>query len=185
MGMDVSPDEEGVYYDLENYVGVWRRVLIDISDVIAAVVLCCLVFVPVTFFLPEDERVWTQAFFLVCTAVWFVYFVVLKRSRYRTLGYVIGGARIVNLQGNQPSVASLIIRLLFALIGPFNFVIDLFWVGGDAYRQALRDKFAHTYVIRNGAQPAGTGRIVYTNYTLFGFNFLFQEVRPATEVNEP
>jgi uncharacterized RDD family membrane protein YckC len=185
MGMDVSRDEEGVYFDLENYVGVWRRVLIDISDVIVAVVLCCLVFFPVLFFLPEDERLWTQAFFLVCAAVWFAYFVILKRSRFRTVGYIVGGARIVNLQGNQPSVVSLIIRLLFALIGPFNFVIDLFWVGGDPYRQALRDKLAHTYVIRKGAQPAGPGRIVYANYTIFGFNFLFQEVRTATEVSEP
>lgn len=185
MGMDVPRDEEGVYYDLDDYVGAWRRVLIDISDVIVAVVLCCLVLLPLLFLLPEDEHVWTQAFFFVCSAVWFVYFVILKRSRFRTLGYVIGGARIVNLQGNRPSVVSLIIRLLFALIGPFNFVVDLLWVGCDSYRQALRDKFAHTYVIRNDAQPAGHGRIEYANYTILGFNFLFREVRPATEANEP
>ncbi len=78
--MDVSPYEEGVYYEMEDYVGVWRRVLIDISDVIVAVVLCCLVLVPVLFLLPEDERVWTQAFFLVCTAVWFVYGITRARK---------------------------------------------------------------------------------------------------------
>ncbi|HXH94459.1 MAG TPA: hypothetical protein VNN25_22975 [Thermoanaerobaculia bacterium] len=34
--------------------------------------------------------------------------------------------------------------------------------------QALRDKSAHTYVIRRDPSPAGTGRIAYAHYTLLG-----------------
>ena len=44
-------------------------------------------------------------------------------------------------------------------------------------RQALRDKFAHTYVIKDRAVPLGQGAIVYSTYTIFAVNFLFAEVR--------
>lgn len=58
-------------------------------------------------------------------------------------------------------------------------LIDVIWLTNDERRQALRDKFAHTYVIRSGAVPLGHGAIVYTPYTILGTNFLFAEVRPA------
>lgn len=40
----------------------------------------------------------------VIAAVWLGYFVFLKASRYRTLGYVLGGARIVNYRGERPGI---------------------------------------------------------------------------------
>jgi hypothetical protein len=61
---------------------------------------------------------------------------------------------------------------------PFNILIDLLWIGNDARRQALRDKFAGTYVIRRGAEPIARGPIRYEYYTILGNNFIFAEVRP-------
>jgi len=103
--------------------------------------------------------------------------VLLKRSKFRTVGYVVAGAKIVNLKGERPSILSLFGRLLFAFVGPLNALIDLFWLTGDVDRQALRDKFASTYVVKRNAIPAGTGTIVFRTYMFWGMTFLFKEVK--------
>ena len=149
----MSADETapaGVYFRLTDYMSVTRRLLIDLIDVPVALALATLVIVAVRTVLGELGEGPGVAVFLG-GAVWFVYFVLLKRSTFRTLGYVALGARIVDLQGGQPSILSLLARLFFAFIGPLNALVDLFWLTGDANRQAIRDKFAGTYVIRFGA----------------------------------
>jgi len=175
--------EEGVYYRREDYAGVWRRLLIEGIDFSVAFLVSFGLTIPLLVILapandPEqaiaDNLQW--AVVIVWPPVWFAYLVILKRTRFRTLGYLIGRARIVNLQGKMPGIGPLIIRLAFATIGPINVIIDLFWITGDDDRQALRDKFAGTYVIKKDAQPAGRGTIAYRSYSLY-WNFLFREVR--------
>ena len=165
----------GVYYDRNDYAGVARRLLIDLIDVPVALALCVLVVGVAWTLMPEVEDS-PGVLLLPCGAIWFYYFVLLKRSRFRTLGYIAAGARIVNLEGGRPSVLSLLGRLFFAFLGPVNVLVDLFWLTGDAHRQALRDKFAGTYVVRQQATPAGTGVIVIRTYMLWGMTFLFREV---------
>jgi uncharacterized RDD family membrane protein YckC len=108
--------------------------------------------------------------------VWFGYFVLLKGSPYRTLGYVVAGARIVNLKGERPGLGSLAFRLMFVIVGPMNALLDVLWLTGDVDRQALRDKFASTYVVRKDALPAGTGPVRFGTYTFWGMTFPFREV---------
>jgi uncharacterized RDD family membrane protein YckC len=174
---------QGVYYRREDYAGVWRRLLIEGIDFSVAFALS----LGLTIFLliilasgndPEETLAahWRWILLTVWPAVWFAYLVILKRTRFRTLGYLIGGARIVNLQGKIPGIGPLTVRLAFATIGPINVIIDLFWMTGDDNRQALRDKFAGTYVIKKAAEPAGQGKIVYRNYSFY-WNFMFREVR--------
>ena len=175
--------EEGVYYRRADYAGVFRRLLIESVDFsVAFAVSSALTLITLFIFMPEDTS--SQAFvdrltwilLIVWPSVWFTYLVILKRTRFRTLGYLIGGAKIVNLQGALPGIGALTIRLAFATIGPINVIIDLFWITGDDNRQALRDKFAGTYVINKKAKPAGRGKIVYRRYSMI-FNFLFREVQ--------
>ena len=165
-----------MYYHRKDYVGVTRRLLIDLIDVPVALAISALVVGGAWFFVPDlEDR--PGIVFLLVAAVWFAYFVLLKRSRFRTLGYILLGARIVNLQGGPPSILSLLGRLFFAFIGPINFLIDVFWLTGDDNRQAIRDKFAGTYVIKRRAAPAGTGPIRIQTYMFWGMTFLFREVR--------
>jgi uncharacterized RDD family membrane protein YckC len=175
--------EEGVYYRREDYAGVIRRLLIEGIDFSVASFVSFALTVLLLDILAQgrnteqqlaDSLLWIIV--IVWPTVWFVYLVILKRTRIRTLGYLIGRARIVNLQGNRPGLGALTIRLAFATIGPINVIIDLFWITGDDDRQALRDKFAGTYVIDKDAQPAGRGKIVYRTYSLL-WNFLFREVQ--------
>ena len=155
-----------VYYRPEDHAGVIRRLVIDFVDTAVAVtisvVLSSLVPVPIAW-----------------PVVWLLYFVALKGSRFRTLGYVLAGTRIVNYSGQRPGYLTLLGRLAFAVLGPVNFLIDLCWVSSDPSRQALRDKFAHTHVVRARAVPAGTGRIVYPTYMTFGWTLMFAEVQAA------
>jgi hypothetical protein len=61
-----------------------------------------------------------------------------------------------------------------------NALVDLLWLTGDANRQAVRDQFAGTYVIRLDAAPAGTGSIRIRPYMFWGMTFFFREVSALT-----
>ena len=175
MGADAAKPT-GVYYHPKDYLGVGRRLLIDLIDVPVALALSALVVGAAWTAVPalEDSP---AIVLLLCGFVWFSYFVLLKRSRFRTLGYKALGAQIVNLAGGRPSVLSLLGRLFFSFVGPLNFLIDLFWLTGDPNRQAIRDKFAGTYVVKRHATPAGAGVIVLRTYMFWGMTFLFREVK--------
>ncbi len=175
----MASDRVGVYFEEKDYAGVGRRLFIDCVDTSAAIVVSVLLTFLLLAVWPHEES-FGVVLPIGWTAIWFSYFVVLKRSRFRTLGYILGGARIVNLQGERPSILSLLARLLFVVGGPANFLIDLFWIPSDPCRQAIRDKFAHTYVVRKDAVPAGSGTIVYRTYAMLGTTFLFREVKGAS-----
>jgi uncharacterized RDD family membrane protein YckC len=170
---------KGVYYSRDDYAGFWRRLVVDLIDFTVLLVAVATITLGAALMLPEGEEQLPYILLLLGFAFGFVYLVLLKRSRFRTLGYLVGGIRIVTIHGERPSIWSLTIRALFAFFGPFNMLMDIIWLTNDESRQALRDKFAHTYVIRNRAVPLGHGAIVYATYTIFGTNFLFAEVSPA------
>jgi uncharacterized RDD family membrane protein YckC len=115
---------------------------------------------------------------LACAAILFGYFVLLKRSKAGTLGYLVCDVRVVGLDGRPASFLSLILRTMFAVLGLLSF-LDLLWLCGEPHRQALRDKFAQTYVVRRSAQPLGTGRIAHHYYEICGYHFLFPEIEAA------
>ena len=170
--MPTADTATGVYFSPGDYAGLWRRLLIDAVDFPVVLVLSTLV-------LAAANTLGLQfpgSSLLLLVGVWFGYFVVLKGSRYRTPGYVVARARIVNLGGDPPGIGSLTLRLAFVVGGPINAIFDLLWLSGDPDRQALRDKFASTYVVRQAAVPAGTGPIRFRTYTFWGMTFLFREV---------
>lgn len=184
--MSHDAGDQGVYYRQEDHAGFWCRLTIDLVDVAASAVLWLVLFLAIAMLLPLDEEQFeteempasvTLVMWLAAAVVGFSYFVVLKRL-FRTLGHTLCRTRIVDLQGERPGIFALTIRFLFALFGPLNFFLDLLWIPSDRYRQALRDKFAHTLVIHADAVPAGRGNLVYRTYYVMGAAFLFAEVLP-------
>jgi uncharacterized RDD family membrane protein YckC len=169
--------EMGVYYAASDYVGFFRRTLIDLVDGIVLVVAWAIGIIAIRFMPPSTQPEGSAAIFYML-AVAFVYLVVLKRYA-RTLGYLLAGARIVNMQGQSPSLIAMSVRAVFLFIGPGNTLLDLFWLTSDRDRQAIRDKFAKTYVIRDSAQPAGSGAIRYIRMDLLGYMLLLPEVTRA------
>ena len=165
----------GVYFRRDDYAGFWRRLLIDAVDLTLIGVVCVTLFAIVWMVFPSPGLVlgsWGAAFFS--------YFVLLKRSSIGTVGYRVGGVRIVGQDGEKPAISSLTFRLLFGVMGPLNWLVDLVWLSGDTHRQALRDKLAGTYVVRKDARPAGIGQIVYRRYDILFYNLLFREVEVET-----
>jgi uncharacterized RDD family membrane protein YckC len=174
--MQSSNDAEGVYFDREDYAGFWLRVLIDIIDVTVMMVVsvgCSLLIVTVV----STSQQEATALCIIWAGLWFLYFVLLKRSDFGTLGYKLCKVRIVNMRGKCPSIPALTLRLMFAVFGPLNILIDLIWLSGDDNRQALRDKFAQTYVIKRGASPVGVGKVMYGVFDVWGWHLVFREVK--------
>ena len=138
----------GVYFREEDYAGFGRRLAVDAVD--AMVALLVYVGLALALFLvgPDDPLARRQGLLVAGVAVWLAYFVLLKWSPLRTVGYHMGGVRLVNLQGRPAGLFAVTLRSAFLIFGPLNYVLDLCWLSGDAQRQALRDKFAHTYVVR-------------------------------------
>jgi uncharacterized RDD family membrane protein YckC len=177
--MTSGAEQNGVYYQQDDYIGVGRRFFIDIVDGFVATIVSLIA--SVVLFAVMSDDAYAKALPAAWIVVWFSYFVLLKGSKFRTIGYLSAGARIVDISGERPSLMKLSIRLLFAVFGPLNLLFDLFWISSSR-RQALRDKFAHTYVIRRASAPAGSGPIVYAQYTIMGGSFLFQEVKTPVAV---
>jgi len=109
--------------------------------------------------LPPDRST-VNLILLASSAAGNLYFVVLKHSTLRTFGYRVGRIKIVGSDGNLPSYNSLVWRSLFGLLGPLNW-LDSIWLVNDKHSQALRDKFAGTYVVKTDARPAGGGRLCF------------------------
>ncbi len=160
----------GVYFQRDDYASFWLRLLVDLIDAVIAVVLCSLAFLALWVFAPLNLILFAWA------AIFFCYFVLLKRSRAGTLGYRMGGVRIVGIDGQRAGLIPLTVRMLFMVLGPINYLLDLAWMANDTHRQALRDKFADTYVVKKRAVPAGSGKVVHRQYEILFYNFLFREV---------
>jgi uncharacterized RDD family membrane protein YckC len=112
---------------------------------------------------PDEDR--RDLILLACVVAGNLYFAVLKGSRFRTPGYRIGKIKIVGLDGQAPTYSALSLRAAFGLFGPLNW-LDSIWLFNDTHRQALRDKFAGTYVVKIVTQPAGEGKIVLRLYEI-------------------
>jgi uncharacterized RDD family membrane protein YckC len=166
----------GCFYRREDYASFRRRLAVDLVD-LAVIGFACVA--ALSLWAMRRPAGWgNDPGLAACAAIVYGYFAPLKRSRFRTLGYRLGGVRIVGLDGQAPSLGALSLRLAFAMLGPINWLLDLGWLSGDRHRQALRDKFAACYVIRANAQPAGAGRLVYRYAEACGYNFLYREVEP-------
>jgi uncharacterized RDD family membrane protein YckC len=169
--------DEGVYYRRQDYAGVWRRLLVSTVDTVVALAALLGLLLMRKAVMPVGGVSLAVLIWLV-VAYW--YFIVCKRSRLRTLGYRCGRVKIVDIRGDSPSSWSLTFRLMLALMGTYSYelgLIDFLWISGDDHGQALRDKLAHTYVVRASAQPVGRGPIVYDVYHVLMWTLLLPEVR--------
>ena len=162
-----------VYFRRQDYAGFWLRLLIDLVDSVVAGIACILVLLALL------GVAGGRTILLIWAAIAFCYFVLLERSKLGTAGYLVAGVKIVGPDGQRASFFSLTLRFSFMVLGPLNGLLDLVWLSGDAHRQALRDKFAQTYVVKKNAEPAGSGKLLPRHYEICGMNFLFREIEPV------
>jgi len=170
---------DGVYFLHDDYASFWRRLLIDTIDALAVGMACLVVGIILFTTFPFNTTTlnWALAIFAV-VAFW--YLVILKRSKAGTVGYRMGGVRIVGMDGQTASLSTLTSRMLFVPLGPLIWFLDFVWLSGDKHRQTLHDKLARTYVVKATAVPLGTGKILVRYHEILFFNFAFQEIEVPT-----
>jgi uncharacterized RDD family membrane protein YckC len=167
--------EEAVYFARGDYVGFLGRLAIDCIDIgvlLAAYIIAAM-------FLPEE---YLRAILILWFFIAYLYLAILKATGIPTIGYWVVKARIVDPRGNPPSLFKATVRFCFAFIGPINFILDLIWISSDRHRQALRDKFGHTYIVKNTAKPVGIGKISYQRYFILGYSFIFAEIKETAKI---
>jgi uncharacterized RDD family membrane protein YckC len=173
--------QRAVWFFPSDYAGFWRRLAVQLVDGVVMAVVLLVVSTTVILLDPaEDLGDATVAVLISCWAVLiYGYFVVLKRSRVSTVGYRLAGVRIVDAYGRPPALGAMTLRLSFGLLGPLNVMLDMFWIPSGRHRQALRDTFARTYVVKARAEPAGPARVVLRTYHVAGASFVCSDVEPV------
>jgi uncharacterized RDD family membrane protein YckC len=177
--------EFGVIYNERDYVGFWRRISIIIIDMLAFGLIAALVITVVAIvctiasidYPTYETNVATWVFVLIAA---FIYFPVLKLKSKGTIGYRVLKCRLVALDGRQVSLIKSTFRFMFLVLGQFNAVFDLIWLGGDSHKQGLRDKIVGTFVVTTSAEPISRGIIRYPILNVLGMSIVYPEVEDDT-----
>jgi uncharacterized RDD family membrane protein YckC len=184
--------QRAVCYDRQDYAGPGRRVLIVCIDFVATAVLSFAALVAVTYihYALYPRREFPVALIWVVPVVAYLYLTVVKRSRVRTLGYILTGVQIVDIEGKRPSLLQMTIRLLPviplpAIPVPWPLLFDFGWMIDEPARQTLRDKWAGTFVVRRKAQPVGTASVRYKRIGFAGLFLIFPEAGRPEAVCPP
>ena len=168
----------GAYYELDDYAGFMRRLLVMLIDSLAlffAGMAVWFVILAVSWNIDPTYDP-TGVFFLIWATMTWVYLVPLKRSRFRTIAYQLLGLKIVSTKGERPSLFSMTFRMLIWIFGPINFLLDIAWLGADTEGQSLRDCYAGTYVVRSTADPIGFAQMHLTRYNGAGMTLAYPRV---------
>jgi uncharacterized RDD family membrane protein YckC len=163
----------GIYFARQDYAGLFRRLAIIAVDLMVVLGAGFSILFVWSAARPDDRSHVPLSLWL---AFAYLYLTVLRGSRFRTIGYLLTGVRIVNLKGERPSFFWINVRLILWVIAPGNLLVDLAWWWGDVNRQTLRDRIAGTYVVGKNAVPIGTGPIRPTTLFVLGYCVVFPEV---------
>jgi uncharacterized RDD family membrane protein YckC len=168
---------DGVFYARRDCAGFLRRAISGAIDAGVVWLLWVLNFNVVLAFRPTEE-VAALAIVIGLPGMGFLYFVVMKRSQVRTVGYRMTGLKVVNLRGSAPSVLAMTLRICVViwLAWPFG-VFDFLYMFGDERRRKLSDVLAGTCVVRTRAQPYGTGEVVSAVSFIYGHTYHHRELR--------
>jgi uncharacterized RDD family membrane protein YckC len=128
--MKMSP-KEGVFYEIEDYAGVGRRLIIVLIDF-------CILFMGVLTLYVAAILSETRSQILVpsCFLLAFVYLAVLPSAGVGTIGYAATGVRLVDLYGRTASIWRSSFRFGFLVFGLVNLLADILWLEltGVTYR---------------------------------------------------
>jgi len=115
------------------------------------------------------------------TTLAFLYLTVLKASKLGTLGQKVTNTKILTIKGKRPNIFLMAYRLLFWIVGPFNFLFDIGWITLNKEKRTLRDSICNTIVVRKDAEPVTLdAKIRNARALVFGFHFIYETTTPPT-----
>lgn len=169
---------EADYYNLKDYATFGTRLLVIIIDSVVLFLCGVALWIPLaTLFVSGVlETDPSGIFWLAYAALIWWYLGPLKRSDFGTLGFKLLGVKLVSAKGGRPSLGNMTVRMLMWTFGPFNFLLDLLWLGADTESQSLRDCYLGTYLVKRQATPVGRGPLHLTRYCAMGFALAYPRV---------
>lgn len=164
---------DGVYFSKTDYIGPSRRIVIVCIDTIVLLMMGWGLSSAWVRVLGQEDGLISA----LVVMTW-LYLVPLKRSAWRTVGYQMTGAKLVNLQGARPALWLLTLRSLLWMFFfiPFNFLMDVLWCSVDDDRQSIRDRITNTCLVKNRAIPIGNGEVHIAYYFVLGYMFTYSHV---------
>jgi len=180
---------QAVRFAERDYAGLFRRIIIAGVDLAAVLVIwgAALGAVWYVWFLarPQSEHPPASTLWLLPLTA-YLYLTVVKRSRLGSLGLLVTGTRIVDVEGQRPSLLRMTARLFWLLPLPLGLLLDLGWLLEEPAKQTLRDKWAGTFVVRRRAKPIGRARVTYHRICLVGIQLIVPELdRTAMSAETP
>lgn len=174
------------YYDPKAYAGFGTRILIMIVDLFLILLLGITLWVPLAGLwiggvIESDPSGYFWILYLF--TIW-IYLAPIKRSDFGTIGYKLLGVKLVSAKGGRPSLVNMSVRMMLWMFGPFNFLMDLLWLGADTESQSLRDCYLETYLVSRSATPTGRAPVHLTRYNALGFALSYPRVcRPKEDAD--
>jgi uncharacterized RDD family membrane protein YckC len=187
-------ERQAVCFDRKDYAGLFRRLIIVCVDSAALVAIALALVVAAEyawFALHPDADDLPPGLIVLLPVTAFVYLTVVKRSRIGSLGYLLTGVRIVDVEGQRPSLLRMTARFFWTLPLPWALFVDFGWLLDEPAKQTLRDKWAGTFVVRKKAKPIGRVPIRYERICLIGIHLIVPEPdftrghEPADETAAP
>ena len=134
----------------EKYYANERRFGDYLIDLVVYYVLCYVVgsIVGIIYGIAGVEVTTTVAY-IISYPVLFLYYFIMENTCGKTVGKMILGLKVVDADGNQPSVGRIALRSLFRLV-PFEGISFLFGNGWEKYgglRWNWHDQWSKTYVV--------------------------------------
>jgi uncharacterized RDD family membrane protein YckC len=176
---------KAVYFDPKDYAGPIRRITILGIDLVALIAIAFGAAYGVVVWRPTLAEESIGKVLLLMLLAGYVYLTFVQRSRVGTLGYLLTGVRIVDVEGRRPSLLQMTVRLIPMLPVPWSLLFDLGWMLDDPRRQTLRDKWAGTFVIRRRARPLGRTTVTYKRVYFSGLQFIIPEIGRHDTSTEP
>jgi uncharacterized RDD family membrane protein YckC len=169
----------GPIYRPQDYPGVFKRMAVDLVD-FAAVGIGAVALVAAL-----EAGLRGRAASAACLAFLIAAMAYLgpyKATGLPTLGYLVFGVKVTDMEGRRISLWQATSRLAFMLAGPVNILVDFFWMYNGPLRQTLRDKLCGTVVVEKDAVKVADGRVVFKVVHGMGYRLICEEVEfPASE----
>jgi uncharacterized RDD family membrane protein YckC len=190
-----NEDKPVIYYRRNDYASLSKRISAILVDLFVIGLLGYILSIAWTSWIEKPDfdlisefgwlsaAIFSPSYFWTLTISTYIYLAIIKKSQLRTVSYRILNLKIIDAKGNPPSLLRMSWRFFLLVFGPLNLLIDFLWLGGDNYKQTLRDKLAGTYVIRSDAKPEGKGTLTYERYNLLGMSMIFAEIKAEDKDN--
>ena len=114
-------------------------------------------------------------FTYISSVISFIYLTKIKTTKTGTLGQILTKSRIETIYGTKPGLVRMTARLLFWVVGPLNFVIDILFIAMIKEKRAVRDCICNTIVVKKSAVPIETEVPIYvTRVFALGLNLMYE-----------